>query len=100
MVFSFAVVASKDAGRSFENEQIGHTHAIGCLLALSGSGDTVPELRVPENGEDAELRKGEGSASTLSPTELLPRSNGLLSGFGYSVTFADDFKNPAYQFLV
>ena len=65
-MLSLAVVASKDPGRVFENEQIGQTHVIGCRLLASGDGEEAPMLLLCGNGDTEELRGGEPTFTPLS----------------------------------
>lgn len=88
-VWTFAVRGSKFDGTGFENVQIVQTHvavlaegwSTGGALGLSArwSGEAVPFL------DSVEPRLGERVCS-----------DDRLEGLGIKVTFADDFRNPAY----
>lgn len=62
---SFAVVASKVAGRTLENEQMEQTHVIGCLCTGTWGGVVVPVpngFDEPRNGDELEVCGGVDAA--------------------------------------
>ena len=92
-VWAPAVVGSKFVGTGLEKEQIGHIQV--AVLAGEGSGaGRWKGLSVRESGDAVALLDG---VPRLDIARFCTEDR--LDGFGTSVTFAEDFKKPAFKYV-
>ena len=91
MVCSLAVRGSKFRGSSFDSEQIGHTQLIARDPGGFGERRGLPSPWLLGNGEEELLRPGDCSPSGVRVRKALGRLS-----LGYSVTFGEDLRNPAW----